>query len=100
MKQSELRKLIREEVKKALKEVDASNVYPIHMRIAKLFSMDIEDLQEECDTEYGLNKYSQDMDYKWIMERGDDFPNAIQIINKRMLSDAGIMDMLDFLAQK
>ena len=101
MKQSELKKLIREEIKKALRmEANGEEVIELNMKLFRLFNGDMEDLQDECDNEYGLVKYTQDKDYEWAIGRGDDFPNALIIKNKSMLSDAGIMDMIDFLQQK
>ena len=80
MKQSELKKLIREEIKKALRmEANGEEVIELNMKLFRLFNGDMEDLQDECDNEYGLVKYTQDKDYEWAIGRGDDFPNALII---------------------
>ena len=100
MKVSELKNLIREEVRKVLKEAVTDNVYPIHMRIAKIFNMDMYDLQETCDDEYSLSKYTLNKDYKWNIARGDDFPDSMVIMNQSMLSDPEIKMLLRFLSGK
>lgn len=96
MKQSELRKIIREEVQKVLSE-ENTTIFPVNMKIAKRFGMDIEELQDDCESRYNLGKYEEGTDYNWSFERGDDFPNGIEVINKSMVADPKIKELIIFL---
>ena len=93
--QIKLRKLI----ERVLRE-ERNLTFVISDYIADLFSMDFTELKSEVDNEYDFSKWTAGSDYEWIIARGDDFPNSIKILNKKMLSDSDVKELLRFLKQK
>lgn len=98
MKKLEFRKLIREEIKKVLKEA-TEQVYGLRLGAAKMYGFDFGELVDEAN-EYNFSKFDggEDgeggADYSWNFERGDDFPESITIKNPAMLNDPKVKDFL------
>jgi hypothetical protein len=59
---------------------------------ARMYDYDEEELDSELQSV--APQYKKDVDYKYITAMGDDFPNAIQIKNGRMIADKEIESML------
>ena len=89
MKKLELKKLIREEIRKVLKE---GRTFIIGSDTARMYDYDEEELDSELQSV--APQYKKDVDYKYITAMGDDFPNAIEIKNGRMIADKEIESML------
>ena len=97
MKKLELTKLIREEIRKVLKE-EMEQVYAIPMNMARVYQFDYAELIDDSN-KYNFSKFDggedgEGKDYSWNIARGDDFPESITIKNPAMLNDPQIKDFL------
>lgn len=73
--------------------------YPISDEIANAFRMDVVKLKKEADSKYGFSKYEEGTDYKWAIGRGDDFPNALVIINSTMTQDPQVAKFIAWVEE-
>lgn len=71
-----------------------SFIYAISDDVANDLRMDIEKLQKEADIEYGFSKYKEGTDYEWAIGRGDDFPNALVVLNPKMIQDPKVTEFI------
>jgi hypothetical protein len=101
MKKSELRNLIREEIRKVIKE-SSENTFEIN---PDLFRYDMEDLEDEAKdylSKYdggivgydGYDSVDTGKDYQWAIAMGDDFPHAIIVKSPALLQDKRAMDFI------
>ena len=81
-------------VSKLIKE-EKTTTYTISDDMANSFGMNMEEFEETLQQRYGFKNYEEDVDYEWHFGRGDDFPNAVTILNKDMESDRRIQRFLE-----